>query len=317
MKIDRLLAIVILLMNRKRISAKELAEYFEVNVRTIYRDIDAICQAGIPVAAYQGSNGGFCLMENYKLDRYMLSTDDLSAIVMALKGIEFTLQDNKINATIEKVKLLINENTKTNENATHSRIIFDYSAWSSGQEYRNKLTALNKAIEEHLVIEFIYIDSQGNDSRRTVEPVSLLFKNYTWYLYGYCKIRADYRLFRVSRVRQLEVRKEKFEIRSDSGDNPILKDEWTSRTKRVELLLRFSSRARVRVEDNFNEDEITVNADGTLDVKVTYPEDEWVYGMIMSYGPDVKVLEPGYIRESIIERSKKVIDLYNFDLNMT
>jgi predicted DNA-binding transcriptional regulator YafY len=309
MKLDRLLAIVMLLLNRGRISAKELADQFEVSVRTIYRDIDAINQAGIPIATYQGVNGGIGILENYKIDRNVLTSDEISSIITALKGASTTMDDRKLSDALEKMKGLSGRGRQEDQQESGDKVIINFNPWGSSRKEKEKFNIIRSAAEEGYLISFQYINNRGECIDRIVEPMSLYFKGTYWYLYGYCRIRGDYRIFRLSRMRNLTVEKEKF-IRRDKNITDLdLESEWGDR-RAVELVLKFAASARVRVQDSYDEAMVDQLEDGSMLVRVTYPEDEWVYGTVLSYGPDVEVLEPVYFREIIRDRAYKVWEKY-------
>ncbi len=199
MKLYRLLSIVILLLNRERVSAAEFAEYFEVSQRTIYRDIETICQAGIPIIAYQGVNGGFGIMDNYVLDKYLLTPGEISSIVTALKGVTATLEDQHLMDVIEKILALIPDKDKEKlQNQEH--IILDFHPWGTSKAERNKVNQLKRAIESIQIASFSYTNAQGINLNRQVEPMVLVLRGYSWYLFGYCLLKNDYRLFKLARM---------------------------------------------------------------------------------------------------------------------
>lgn len=311
MKLDRLLAIVMLLLNRGRISAKELADQFEVSVRTIYRDIEAINQAGIPIATYQGVNGGIGILENYKIDRNVLTAEEVASIITALKGISTTMDDRKLSDALEKMKGMAARGRQDDRD----RVIVNFNPWGSSRKEKEKFNTIRGAAESSQLVSFEYINNRGECMERTVEPMSLIFKGTYWYLYGFCRERQDYRVFRLSRMRSLSVENERFIRRDKNVTDLDLESEWGNR-RLVELVLKFAPCVRVRVQDSYDEDMVEQLPDGSMLVRVTYPEDEWVYGNILSYGPDVEVLEPPYFREIIRERARRVWEKYGKDQDL-
>ena len=311
MKLDRLLAITILLINRKRISARELAERFEVSIRTIHRDIEAINCAGIPIASFQGANGGFGIMENYKIDRNVLTINDIYSIVTALKGMNTTFEDKHISDILEKIRSLVPEYELSNAAIKRGQTIIDYSPWGWGDKQKQKINTVRKAIEDSCLISFNYTSSKGENIRRTIEPMGIVFKGFFWYFYGYCRLRNDYRFFKISRVKDLILEKESFNRRNKSFEDIQTGLDWkVDSQKIIRLVLKFRPDAYMRVVDTFGEDMIRELADGSILVEVSFPEDEWVYGTILSYGGDVEVLEPDHLRDIIRDRAKKVWEQY-------
>lgn len=310
MRLERLLAITVLLTNRKRISSKELAEHFEVSVRTIYRDIEAIEQAGIPIISYQGSNGGFGIIENYKIDRQILTFDDMLSIMTALKGVNNTLADNQFTNTLEKIKGLIPKNDWDTIMKRNNQIIIDFSPWGFTRNQKEKLNTIRKAISESRLLDFYYTNTKGESKQRQIEPMSISYKGNSWYLYGYCRIRNDFRLFRISRMKNIKLTDEQFPPKEGILEEYHLEETRGNEVQKIDLVLRFKPFVRVRVEDSFDDESIQILEDGSLLVKVTFPEDEWVYGMVLSYGDNVKVIEPQYLRDIIKERGKRIWELY-------
>lgn len=309
MKLDRLLAITMMLINRKKISAKELADHFEVSVRTILRDLETINQAGIPVVSYQGANGGFGIIEEYKIDRNVLTPDEVISIVIALKGVSTTLEDRKIKDTLEKMKTLI-PGHQNEMNRRGNQLIIDFSPWGSSKAQKDRLNIVRRAIEDSKLLSFYYTNTQGISSQREVEPTSLSFKGYSWYLHGYCREKKGFRIFRLSRIKKLTIEDQGFTPREEIPNETGWVADTSNNRNSVDLVLRFTPRVRYRVEDFFDEEQVTLQQDGTMIVKVSWPEDDWVYGTILSYGEDVEVLEPPHIREIIKEKAKGIQQMY-------
>lgn len=304
MRLDRLLAITLMLLNRDRISAGDLAEHFEVSVRTIYRDVEAINLAGIPIISYAGHGGGFGIMENYKIDRQMFSLKDMLAMLTALKGINLTLRDRDLDLTIEKISSLIPREKKEQLVRQYEQLVIDIMPWGQGEKQKKRLTTIHASIKESRLLKFHYRNAKGEKLLRTVEPMTLLFKPYTWYLFAYCRSRRDFRFFRLTRMNDLSILPETFTRRPKTYEDTFLKE--TGKVKTVDLLLQFAPKARPMVEDYFEEEWISIQKDGSALVKISVPEDEWVYAMILSYGENVKVLKPDHIRKIIRERAQNI-----------
>ncbi len=308
MKLDRLLAITMLLINRKRITAAELADYFEVSVRTIYRDLEAINQAGIPVIAYQGTKGGYGIMEEYKLDRQMFTAEDLNSIIIALKGVSTTFGDQKFNEAIAKLKILTPESeVKT---LKPDQLILDFSPWGGCNKQQAKVDVLKEAIINCRLIAFQYTNYQGETNTRRVEPMVLILKGFTWYLYGYCCAKKDFRVFRLSRIRNLSIIDESFQCREKTFDKLSLDQEWPHE-KMVKLKLRFAPHLRAVIEDYYDAENVRPEADGFLIVETELPDEEWSYNYIMNYGEGIEVLEPEHIREIIRKKAQRIAALYS------
>ncbi len=308
MRLDRLLSITIMLINRRKVTAPELAERFGVSIRTIYRDIEAIHSSGIPVVSYQGHEGGFFIMENYRISRQVLTFQEILSILTALKGINSTLKNRELDDAIEKIGCMIPEDKEEEFQRRIEQIAFDIVPWGSGQRQQEHFKKLYQGIAEQKPVSFTYTNNLSVSTTRIVEPMTLLFKLYCWYLFGYCRTRDDFRLFKLSRMRNLSILNERFvrkrksysEIRSPDGPN----------TKPVNLELLFAAQARVKVEDYFEPSQIRIQNDGSIAVTVKMPEDEWIYSWLLSYMDEVEIVKPKHIRERFQEKLKKIQKKY-------
>jgi predicted DNA-binding transcriptional regulator YafY len=314
LKIQRLLAITMLLLSQRRISGKALADKFEVSLRTIYRDLDTINSAGIPIISYTGADGGYEIMEQFRIDRQIVTSEDLQSILTALKGIQSSLHDQDMDHLLAKIKALVAKSEQNRIEETGETLIFDTNMWNGGGlRDKTMLTHLRQAAKNRTVVSFIYMNtnSGGEMEERTVEPVGLAWKGHTWYLYAYCRLRGDYRTFRLSRIRELKVRLENFNHRGIRLEE--LDARWGQQDTGPsnQLVLLFSPRVRIRVEDTFGMDAVEVHEDGSLLVKVNYFNHSWIFGMILSYGPDVQVLEPASVADIIKSQAEQIYKLYD------
>ena len=308
MRIDRMLAIIIILLNRRSITARELSERFEVSIRTIYRDIDAIDLAGIPIVSFQGHGGGFCIMDNYKLNHQLLTLKDMGAILSTLQGVNRTLKDNALDNAIEKINSLIPREKKDELGLHLEQFVIDILPWGYTDKEKEKIITVQRAIKETRHVHFQYGNVKGERSVRTVEPMTLIFKGYTRYLFAYCLLKEDYRLFRLSRVRNLKPLEKRFVHRKASYQDYMKAGDDQKGV--VNLVLQFSPKVRVQVEDWFDEEYLTVQKNGVIIARVAFPEDDWVYSTILSYGEHVEVLKPAHIRDIIRKKVQKIKEIY-------
>lgn len=308
MRIDRMLAITVMLLNRDRISARELADKFEVSIRTVYRDIEAINMAGIPIISYTGSSGGFGIMENYKIDRQLLTLSDMLAILTALKGINTSLEDKELDSAIEKISSLVPKEKSEEMKLHFEKMVIDILPWGYTDKQKDKVKIIQNAISDNFLINITYTSLKEERLKRTIEPMTLIMKGYSWYLFAFCRERNDYRFFRVSRIKSLNILEQKFKRREASYTSYNIDDNPA--TKIANLVLKFSSKIRVKVEDYFNEEQLEFLKNGDIIVRISWPEDEWVYSFILSYGEYIEVLEPPHIKKILREKAKKILQKY-------
>jgi predicted DNA-binding transcriptional regulator YafY len=310
MKIDRLFAELTYLMNREVVSARKLADRFEVSIRTIQRDMDTLALAGMPVVALRGPKGGYGIMKEYKLDRQLINTSDLFFILTSLESICATLENKKMGQTLEKIKTLVGDYQKNEISAQKEQLQIDFSAFSVGRNRQEVFALLQKSIETCQLIEFGYTDSFHKETQRTVEPMTLTFKWFSWYLYGFCRLRNDYRFFRLSRIRNTRPGRHQFTRRRKSLEQ-YMEDSHAAMTRNApEIKLKFHPSMKANVDDYWQESQMEIDAEGYPIITVQIPENDWLYGMILSYGDRVEVLEPAHLRKIIRQKSLAMVKKY-------
>lgn len=310
MKIDRLLAMTILLLNRKRISAAELAERFEVSTKTVYRDIETLSRAGIPIVSHQGMNGGFELMERYTIGRQMLSPGEIEALRTAVKGAATAMGDRTFDELTEKVQALLGGGNGAGGEAAGPGVVFDFNPWNCGPSMRHRIELLRSAAKEALRVEVRYLNMNGRESRRVLEPAMLLLKGGTWYLQAYCLLRGEFRIFRLTRMLELKETGEPFLPKpAPPIDSYDWNDDW-DRKPALEVSLQFRPAVRLRVIDQFEPSRVTELADGSVRIGGLFVADEWFYGMLLSYGDQVCVESPREVSEELLRRARQIVEAY-------
>lgn len=293
------------------VQAKELAEKFEVSIRTIYRDIDAINAAGIPVVTYQGTNGGIGIMEGYRLDRNMLTNDELATIVTALQSIYSSIGKEEHHILMEKINSVVSPADAGEFQHKTNRVLVDYSPWDGMERLQPKLKLLEAAIDCCMLATFTYSNAKGIISERKVEPHILILKGRQWYLKAYCTEKQDFRLFKLKRMKELDLDRESSFLRRELPTQESSEYKRRLNTSKVpEIVLRFRNESRHLAEEWFGVEELTAMSDGSWQVKKAYPEDEWLYSFILSMGHHVEVLEPLHLREVIANRAEQIVKLY-------
>ena len=291
---NRLFEIVYILLQKKKTTAKELADRFEVSTRTIYRDIETLSTANIPIYASKGKDGGIGLLDEYVLNKTILSEEEQNQILFALQGMKKVKgQDEK--DILEKLSILFNK--KIND-----WIKIDFSNWGNVQEERFDI--IKSAILNKQLIGFTYYNSNGEESKRIVEPLQIWFKDKSWYLVSYCKLKQDYRIFKIARIKEVKMLQEHFERELPKEEN----EQYNF--KIIELELEINKAMTYRVYDEFESKEITKKQDGNFIIKVKYPENEWIYGYILSFGEYAKVLNPNYAKNIIKDKLEKTLKNY-------
>lgn len=308
MKVDRLVSIIMTLLDKKRIGAQELADMFEVSPRTIYRDIDAINMAGIPIRSISGVGGGFEIMPEYKIDRQVFSTADLSAILMGLSSLSSMVRGNELVNALAKVKSFIPADKAKDIEIKTNQICIDVSPWLGNQNIQPHLEIIQTALENHKLLSFEYIAHHGNKTTRTVEPYQLVLKSSHWYFRGYCYTRNDYRLFRLSRISDLQMMQETFAPRD--YQKPILDLEEIVETLQTEIKIRIHKSILDRVLEFCTYDHFTSDGNEHYFVNFPFVENEYYYDILLGFGDKCECIEPLHIRKEMKRRICNIAAIY-------
>lgn len=308
MKIDRLVGIIMVLLDKKRAGAQELAEMFEVSPRTIYRDIDTISMAGIPVHSTSGVKGGFEIMENYKVDRSVFSSADLSAILTGLSGLSGMMQGNELASALAKVKSFIPADQAKDIEVKTNQILIDLSPWMGNRNIQPYLEIIKTALQGSKVLSFGYANQQGNETARTAEPYQLVQKNSHWYFQGYCRKRNDFRLFKISRMSNLQMQEEIFTPRDYQKPQLDFADIFETIQKKIKI--RIHKSVMDMVLDYCAYEDFSPDGDEHYIVSFPFVENDYYYNILFSFGNKCECLEPTHVRAEIKRRIQDIADLY-------
>lgn len=297
MRESRLFRIVYYLLQNGKATAPELAQKFEVSIRTIYRDIDSISSAGIPIYATQGKGGGISILNDYTLDKSLFSEQEQEQMLIALQGMVATTEENS-NELLTKLSGLFQINST-------NWIEVDFSDWAHRTPQQDTFNIIKEAIFQKRTISFCYFSGKGNKEKRNVRPIRLVFKSKSWYLYSFCLLRNDYRFFKLTRIKELEMLSETFT--QDFTPTKIEKQIQVENT--VAVKLKFDRQAAFRVYDEFT-DNITEDSQGNLYVQIDLPDNEVLYSYVMSFSDSVEIIEPQSIREQMKKRLQKMQEKY-------
>ena len=308
MKVDRLISIVLVLLDKNRISAQELADMFEVSLRTIYRDIDAIELAGIPIRSTSGVGGGFEIMPNYKIDKKVFSTADLSAILIGLSSISNMIQSDELRNALAKVKSFIPTERAKEIELKVNQIYIDFSQWIGNSNIQSYIEIIKVALQENKLLSFDYIAHRGNKTTRVVEPYQLVLKSTHWYVYGYCLKRNDFRLFRLSRMSTLQKQKETFIPRD--YQKPKLEFADVLATLQTNIKIRIHKSIVDRVLDYCPYENFIPDDKEHYIVSFPFIENVYYYDIVLSFGDKCECLEPLHVREKMKQRIYDIASLY-------
>ena len=308
MKVDRLVSIIMILLDKKRVGAQELADMFEVSPRTIYRDIDAINMAGIPVRSTAGVGGGFEIMQEYKIDKKVFSADDLSALLMGLSSLSGMIRGDELVHALAKVRSFIPADRAKEIELKVSQICIDLRPWTGNSNIQPYLEIIKSALQENRLLDFEYIAHHGNKTARTVEPYQLVLKGNHWYLQGYCRKRNDFRLFRLSRMSNLQMKEGIFVPRDYQKPQLDFDDIWATMQTRIKI--RIHKSVMDRVLDFCTYEDFSSDGDEHYMVNFPFAENDYYYGILLSFGDKCECLEPLHIRTEMKRRIHDIATLY-------
>lgn len=308
MKVSRLVSIIFVLMDKKRISAQELANMFEVSVRTIYRDIEAISVAGIPVHSITGVGGGFEVMEKYKIDKKAFSEEDLTTILMGISSIPAVMKSDSFIHTYGKINSLIPEERKEAAHFYTEQMHIDFSHWMGNRDLEDYIETIKTALIKSRILSFEYINHSGEETKRQVEPYQLILKGSQWYFQGYCYKREGFRLFKLTRMTNLKI--EDFEF--------VPKEYPKSLSNTVEILDKIQISIKLRIHESIMErlldycDHDHFFKDGKNHYLVTFPfiENNYYYGILLSFGEYCECIEPLHIRTELKRKIANLSKIY-------
>ena len=307
MKVDRLVSIIMILLEKERVGAQELADLFEVSPRTIYRDIDAINMAGIPVCSTSGVGGGFEIMQKYKIDKKVFSTADLSAILMGLSSLSNMIRGNELVNALAKVKSFIPADRAKDIEVKANQICIDLSPWMGNRNIQPYIEIIKTALQESRLLTFEYIAHHGNKTTRTVEPYQLVLKSSHWYLQGYCHKRNDFRLFKLSRMSNLQMEEEVFAPRD--YEKPQLDFADILETMQTRIKIRIHKSVMDRMLDYCAYEDFSPDGDEHFIVDFPFIENEYYYDILLSFGDKCECLEP-HIRKEMKRKAQDIAALY-------
>lgn len=302
MQSGRLFRLLYLLLEGENWTVRRLSERLEASERTIRRDLDALSAAGIPVYTVQGRGGGVRLLPGFVLDRSLLSGQEQDTILYGLQTLHATGMDATDDLLRELSRLFRRETAKRWIDA-------DFSPWNGGID-RALFDLLREAILHHIPISFNYYSAEGEATSRTIEPIRLSFKGMAWYIQGWCRLREDFRTFKLNRMDAVSLCEgEHFTPR----ELPPLPDQIALGTNMTSVVVRFAPEIAYRVYDEFDRARIAPQSDGSLIVHTDWPPGLWGVSYLLSYGSTAEVIQPEELRRALAQEAQKIAAQYAHD----
>lgn len=306
MKSGIMFGILLTIINNRKVKREYLAEKFEISTRTVARHIDSLCEGGVPIIAVRGTNGGYMIADDFKLERSFFTQEELHRLLTCLNATasSFPGQNREL---IEKLKHI----GKVKENEKYllktDTLIIDVGTWTNPYNYRGKIEALNKAIDEDLTVTMSYTDNKDYFSVRDFDPYCLVLKEGVWYVYGYCHLREDFRLFRLTRINSLTLTENKFE-KKESDVYEKLNGDFDD-SDLVDVEFEFFSTALSEVEEWLGLDAISERGT-TYVAKASLFGGNLLINKLLSFGSSIKILKPQALKEELLVECSRILKRY-------
>lgn len=298
-KIERLISIVMILLQKEVVSASEFSRLFNVTKRTIQRDMEALSYANIPIYAEYGPEGGYALMEGYKFDKRLLNHMDIENILVALGGFEGLIKNQEIQSTIQKIKGMANADISPALNLT-------FYDWPGRSQINEEILFIRQAIENNWLLKFEYVDQKGNKTYRLVEPYKVHFREMYWYLFGYSLERKDYRTFKLTRI--LNIQKDGFFVPRTDWEFKH-KKQHNEQKNLVNVQLSIDIAVRDQFIERYGKNAVIKETARSFLATIELPENQYAYQFLAGFGNKVKIIKPkGFIEKYVIflERAVKL-----------
>jgi predicted DNA-binding transcriptional regulator YafY len=302
MKIDRLIAITLYLLNRETVSASVLAERFEVSKRTIQRDIEILCLAGIPIVSTYGTDGGYDIMDGFRLTKQIAGIDDYLNIIIALKGLSSAYDNKKIKATLEKALTIMQ--------GGEQRLFVDFTIAREGAQVNEHLQAIEKAIHEQTPLLLKYTNADNITSERVVEPLALSFQWYAWYMFAYCTLNKSYRWFKLIRIIDCQPTSGFFTKVHDKIDSLMKNNLEHDKRKYYCVRLLCKKEVRLQVMEYLSSNIIEEYNDGNFIIELNVPFERMWFSMILGFGNQVEVIEPPELITMLKQKAEEIMSIY-------
>lgn len=308
MKYQVLIDILFLLLSRDKVSAKYIAEKFDISLRTVYRYIDEL---SIPVPIYniRGRNGGFSISDTFKLPASFLTDEEKEFLLGCLKGMDKEINSETLKRVIDKISV-ITKNKNDSEPINFGNLIIDGGPWGNADTYKETLTLIEKCIERCLVLTISYRDGKGSSTERNIEPHTILLKQGLWYCYAYCNLRKCFRLFKIGRISSARVTEKVFKRREIKDIDKVL-NEWYSNLKTIDVELDVDDSIKPDVEEWLGVDKVYSMPSGVTRASARLPLNKDLTAKILSFGNKIKVIAPQELKNEIIDTANAISKLYN------
>lgn len=304
MKYQIMVKMLLMLLARRKVTAGDIASRYDISVRTVYRYIEELAVAGVPVDVVRGRYGGITIADTYRLPSGYFTKNEYTAVINALTAMESQVSDDATETALEKLRQQIK--TENDDRSVSGSIIVDGGTWGDTKNFSDKMRVCERAVEESLCLDIDYISRSGEHSRRIIDPHVLIFKQNVWYVYAFCHTKQDWRTFKIGRIKSARFTGKTFEKKKITREDIPLNFRYRS-DELVELKLEIDREKLPDLEEWLGIDNIEPRGNKFI-AEISAPDDDGLISKILGFGGGVRVLSPAPLREKVIEAARKIID---------
>ena len=307
MKYEIMLSILFELLSKKTVQAKYLAQKYEVSQRSVYRYISSLEGAGVPIYTVRGINGGFSIVDTFRLSSNYLTEKEYDKVISVLSAFADGVPDKSVNEIILKLKATVKKE-RGGFDIKAGNLIIDAGPWGNTDGYKTRLLVIEQAIDQKKQLQITYHDRNGKISERIIDPHVIVFKQGLWYVFAYCNLRKEFRFFKTGRIEKATLLSTTF-IRKDLSKLDLPLDFWHNSEEIEEVKLEIDKKVLSDVEEWLGIENVE-NINGKFVATVKLPYDDGLVMKLMSFGSGVKVIYPNKLKEKILSAATEVKDLY-------
>lgn len=308
MKYEIMIKILFLLLSKGKLSARYIAQRFDISTRTVMRYLDAMSLANVPIIADSGRNGGFYIADSYKLPASFMTEKEFNSVISTLKGYNESVQNKTIESAIDKL-LAIKKPTENLIDVKTGNLIIDGSSWFGNDNAKNVASIISNAIDDGKKTTIGYVDGNGKETVRKIDPHVIVLKQGVWYVYAFCNMRNAFRMFKLSRITFADVKDESFEKRNVDL-SALTNGRWFENVESELVRLEIDKSVKAEVEEWLGVNGV-FSSGGKLIAEATVPVNNWLISKILSFGAKVKVLAPTHLKDSVLVSASEIFNTYN------
>ena len=308
MKYEIIIGILFELLSKKCVKAGYLADKFEVSVRSIHRYINCLEMAGVPIYTIRGNQGGFAIVDTYRLPSTFMTMREFEQVIQALRAITDSVPNRCLSSAINKLQA-VTKNEYSGFNLKSGNLIIDAGPWGDTVGYKSKLITIQKSIDECKKLSIKYHDRNGSITERIIEPHVIVFKQGLWYVYAFCHLRNDFRFFKTGRIESATILNQSF-IRRSYNEEDVPLNFWHQTVEAKDVVLEVEQSCLSDVEEWLGVENVEHHNDKHY-AYAKLPYDNGLVTKIIGFGSGIKVVSPDELKEKVKNCAQSILNNYN------